>query len=361
MSDKEINEMNIVQLVVDSYNKALFDAFENALSQMTSEEFEKVMETEGELGELTRFSSVDNAVKVWSDEVIEEIGKSPREAIAEFGVDEILQSLQMFAEESDYGYPTILKEHISENKDIVQGILVGKSIELINNFNGLTAEQGMALMEYCGLLASWDCTELISPLLDVYYTVKSDDFEKFELLSDCIDPFKVAAIDELKKHIEEKVDELETLEDTVVKYVKDYNLNPENLNKIQNKPTEKDEDYEYVEELLLKHRECEQILGYQLAVMAYICKENGHKDEEVYKLLKRCFKAFELRIIPTICLVDYGDWRAITMLRTAVEKEGTEMQEEELREILCAIINLGGDITGLPGADEIGVSSLPKE
>ena len=341
--------MEKLQIIVDDYNKLLFDGMEEYFAGIDAEE-EELMAP----GNIESIPLIHEAIEKWNDTVIDEIGTTPREFMAGLETGDVLSCIRMFAEESDFSFPAVLKDRVEEKKTDLEDFLLCECIDLLRKFSDgeqeTTTEEMIVLIEYAGILSSWDCQQLLRALLTAFDEIDVSDYIKFETVSECVESFGRAALPELKDRIVEKVEKLEKLDAETVDFVREYDYR---VNE-----TSSTDDNEHLAALIKEHRECEEVTGYMLSVMAYICKNEGIKEDDIYKLLRRAFKAFELRIIPTICLVDYGDWRAIALLRSTVEKEGRDMDEAEVREMLVGIINLGGDITGLPGADSLGVSSL---
>lgn len=71
-------------------------------------------------------------------------------------------------------------------------------------------------------------------------------------------------------------------------------------------------------------------------------------DEEIYQMLRRSFRETEPRLIPVICLGDYGDARAVTMLRHYLIREAHMTDEATYYEIISTIQRLGGTTDDLP-------------
>lgn len=86
-------------------------------------------------------------------------------------------------------------------------------------------------------------------------------------------------------------------------------------------------------------------LDYLLVYLTELGKE--HPDDKIYQLLRQSFKVMEEKIIPVICLGDYGDGRAVPMLRTFVEKNSAGLDRGLLSETLSSIKRLGGEVQDL--------------
>lgn len=94
---------------------------------------------------------------------------------------------------------------------------------------------------------------------------------------------------------------------------------------------------------LRERREAEDYL-----LMALTAIGQDAPDEHIYRILRRSFKETEPRLIPVICLGDYGDPRAVTLLRHYLIREAHMTDETTYYEIVSTIQRLGGQIEDLP-------------
>lgn len=76
--------------------------------------------------------------------------------------------------------------------------------------------------------------------------------------------------------------------------------------------------------------------------------ELGHSAplEEAYQVLRKAFKRLDEKIIPVICLGDYGDGRAVPLLRSYLEKNWAELDRGMQSELMSSIKRLGGNVEG---------------
>lgn len=94
---------------------------------------------------------------------------------------------------------------------------------------------------------------------------------------------------------------------------------------------------------LRERREAEDYL-----LMALTAIGQDAPDERIYRILRRSFKETSPRLIPVICLGDYGDPRAVTLLRHYLIREASMTDEMTYYEIVSTIQRLGGQIDDLP-------------
>jgi hypothetical protein len=84
---------------------------------------------------------------------------------------------------------------------------------------------------------------------------------------------------------------------------------------------------------------------YLLITLTDIGKE--HPDGQILSCLKECFRKMGNKAIAAICLGDYGDGRAIPVLRGWLDMNPQVDDRQILYEIVSAIQRLGGDISDL--------------
>jgi hypothetical protein len=68
------------------------------------------------------------------------------------------------------------------------------------------------------------------------------------------------------------------------------------------------------------------------------------KSEEIYNALRLAFRSMTNKIYAVICLADYGDDRAVPMLKNYINRHQSDISRELFYEMMSAIQNLGGDI-----------------
>lgn len=68
------------------------------------------------------------------------------------------------------------------------------------------------------------------------------------------------------------------------------------------------------------------------------------KTEEIYDALRMSFRSMTNKIYAVICFADYGDDRAVPMLKNYINRHQTDISRELFYEMMSAIQNLGGNI-----------------
>jgi len=82
-------------------------------------------------------------------------------------------------------------------------------------------------------------------------------------------------------------------------------------------------------------------------LMAFTGIGKNNRSDKVYAQIKKAFVEMPEKLIAASCLGDYGDGRAIPLLRGYIDKNGQSLDRETFYEILSAIKKLGGNITDL--------------
>lgn len=86
---------------------------------------------------------------------------------------------------------------------------------------------------------------------------------------------------------------------------------------------------------------CEDLV----VILTNIGKEK--KSEEIYNALRMAFRSMENKIYAVICFADYGDERAVNLLKNYINRHQDSISRELFYEMMSAIQNLGGDIEGV--------------
>lgn len=83
---------------------------------------------------------------------------------------------------------------------------------------------------------------------------------------------------------------------------------------------------------------------YEYLVIALTELGRAEPKEEVYQCLRRVFRAMEHKVIASICLGDYGDGRAVPLLKSYLDRHVHDVDRQFFYETISAIRRLGGDI-----------------
>lgn len=82
-------------------------------------------------------------------------------------------------------------------------------------------------------------------------------------------------------------------------------------------------------------------------VIALIGIDSAHKSDEVFKTLKESFRKTSDKALAARCLADYGDGRAVPILRSYLERNLHKLDENTVYEIQGAVLGLGGSTDGM--------------
>jgi hypothetical protein len=78
-------------------------------------------------------------------------------------------------------------------------------------------------------------------------------------------------------------------------------------------------------------------------LMAFTEIGKNNRSDKIYTQIKKAFLEMPEKLIAASCLGDYGDGRAIPVLRGYIDKNGPSLNRETFYEILSAIKKLGGN------------------
>jgi len=68
------------------------------------------------------------------------------------------------------------------------------------------------------------------------------------------------------------------------------------------------------------------------------------KSDDIYNALRLAFRSMKNKIYAVICFADYGDDRAVPMLKNYINRHQNDIGRDLFYEMMSAIQNLGGDI-----------------
>lgn len=82
-------------------------------------------------------------------------------------------------------------------------------------------------------------------------------------------------------------------------------------------------------------------------IIALIGIDSDRKTDSVFQMLKQSFKKTSDKALAARCLSDYGDGRAVPMLRSFLAKNIAKLDENTIFELQGAVLKLGGSTEGL--------------
>ena len=86
-------------------------------------------------------------------------------------------------------------------------------------------------------------------------------------------------------------------------------------------------------------------------------------SEEIYQTLRHAFRAMTNKIYAVICLAEYGDNRAVQLMKNYINRHQDSIDRDLFYEMMSAIQKLGGDISDIndPFGDFTRKSRKPEE
>jgi hypothetical protein len=100
-----------------------------------------------------------------------------------------------------------------------------------------------------------------------------------------------------------------------------------------------------ISELIEKIDKAETIYRSEEYIMMALAEIGRLKpDEKIYKTLKKAFKRMPDKVHGAMCLYDYGDRRAVTILKTYLDNNKDFLDAHNYKLIAGIVRNLGGDI-----------------
>jgi hypothetical protein len=82
-------------------------------------------------------------------------------------------------------------------------------------------------------------------------------------------------------------------------------------------------------------------------IIAMIEIDSGRKSEKLYKLLKESFRKTTNKGLAARCIADYGDGRAVPLLRGYLERNMDNLDKHTVLDIKSAVLALGGNTEGI--------------
>ena len=85
-------------------------------------------------------------------------------------------------------------------------------------------------------------------------------------------------------------------------------------------------------------------------------------SEEIYQTLRHAFRAMTNKIYAVICLAEYGDNRAVALMKNYINRHQDSIDRDLFYEMMSAIQKLGGDISDIndPFGDFTRKSRIPE-
>jgi len=82
-------------------------------------------------------------------------------------------------------------------------------------------------------------------------------------------------------------------------------------------------------------------------LIALVEIDKGSRSDDIFHMLKDGFRKSDDKALAARCLSDFGDGRAVTMLRSYLAANMDSLDDDTMHEIQGAILNLGGSLEAL--------------
>ncbi len=83
-------------------------------------------------------------------------------------------------------------------------------------------------------------------------------------------------------------------------------------------------------------------LPYEYLLISLTSAGRTNKIDEIYLCIRNCFRKMPEKVIPAICIGDYGDPRGITLLKGYIDRNQGNLDRQFFYETLSSIKRLGG-------------------
>lgn len=280
--------MEKIKELFESYNQVIAITYDRTFTGKTADELIDI--NEDILQEY-----LDKEVRLWSGTPLQFLeGRTPAQYIDSIGdLDTALCVFKEGARLSDSDLPPVLmlklKEFGSRAED--EMMVLAADAELINNDDDIY----IALMAV-RTLGRWKTERAVGPLLDIMDGLNETNEILVEEINSALINIGLRAVDALMERIESS------------------------------------EDLGYTDEYLLD-------------ALVKIGKKN--RSDSVYRCIKEAFIKMEDKLLGALCLGDYGDGRAIPVLKGYAMRNRDSIDKQTYQQIRAAVKKLGGDISDM--------------
>lgn len=279
-----------LELLLQEYNRLVGQTFERVFADVTPENLMKIYEADVD-------KQLEGVLAAWEQTPTGAAeGNTPAQFFQSIPtLDETLHAFKVAAKICDRGMPPVLGRHLhSFGEPAVQAMLEisGKSISVT------TEEDMFEPLAAIRQLGQWRAASAIEPLLDLLYRCSKEEEIFHEEIRNALYRMGNPAVAPILRYLDQAAD---------------IGLEEE----------------------------------YLLSALVEIGRQ--YKHEEIYASLKAGFHKMEAKMLGAIFLGEYGDARAISVLRGYAEKNVRNLDQETFYEIKGAVERLGGtmdDITG---------------
>ena len=284
----------------DEYNRELAKVYDHILDSVTNEadlaspEFQEQLE-----------NTVVNSLQPWFSAELEGLSDSTPEGFFDSLVelDDVMEVFSIAAEKVDGDLPDLLMLRVgAHGEDAVKRLI---ELALMHEWTPEEGEDTEIFRDKIAVdlaavrvLGKWNVESAVKPVFDRFISLAEPD----EFVADT---FKNFVVPYWGKIVPELIARLDALLDSGVKGPGEY--------------------------LVI----CLTEIG------------KTEPEEEIFQSLRRVFRKMDHKVIASICLGDYGDGRAVPLLKGYLDRHVHEIDRQFFYETLSAIKRLGGDITDI--------------
>jgi len=293
--DNELRQQAV--LVFDTYNEKVGEIYDDILEHVANEQTLASPEFQDYL-----HNSVSNSLQPWFAAELEGLAAGTPEAFIDalLNLDDVMDVFEIAAAKIDGDLPDNLMLRVGafgdESISRLQQMALSHDWMPEEGEDEDTFRDGLAAdLAALRVLGQWNAETAVQPVLAKFCALSSPD----EFIADGVKSFIVPFGEKI---IPELLARLNDPKDTGYKGA-----------------------YEYL-----------------LICLTEIGRDN--RTEEIFQCLKRVFRGMEHKVIASICLGDYGDGRAVTLLKSYIDRHMHEIDRQFFYETLSSIKRLGGDI-----------------
>lgn len=293
--DKLMREQAI--LLFDAYNRALSEVYEAVLDEVESESELASPEFQEHLQ-----NSVLNELQPWFSKSLEGLQDETPEAFFDsiLSLDDASEIFDIAAEKIDGDLPDLFLLRLAAFGETVQDTLLKKAFshdwEKPDDMDEMDFHDLLVIdIAALRVLGMWREVESINPVLDRFLNLQSPDEYLADGIKSYVQGFEEQIIPDLIGHLSNP---------------KDADLGGA---------------YEYL--------------------MIYLTDVGKiSPSEEIFQCLRSSFRTMKNKVIAAICLGDYGDGRAVPLLKSYIDRHIDKIDKQFFYETLSAIKRLGGEV-----------------
>ena len=275
--------MTYPELVFESYNRAIEKSYDRAFNEIGGKDPMKLSESD-----VAKY--LDEEIGKWEKTPMESLkGLTPKEYFNELScIDDVVEHIRIGARECDFGIPEILVDKLISYGSSA----VDKLYNLASDRDMMESEESICISRAAvSILGRRKVSDASDFLVELIKTLDEDKEALVEEITDALISIGEPCTDKL----------IEELDRT--------------------------DNIDYVHE-------------YLLTALVKIGRSN--RNDRIYRCIKSTFLKMEDKVLGAICVGDYGDGRAIPLLKGYAEKNIGRLDRQTYLEIKAAVKRLGG-------------------